>query len=63
MSILSALIPLRLPPQIERREIHVRRQVLIAGRAKIIFARAVTLVCEQRSAHVALVVQLRATWP
>jgi hypothetical protein len=43
-------------PQIECREIDVRRKVLLARGPVKIFARAVTLVGQQRAAQVALVV-------
>ena len=45
-------------PQIERGEIHVRSQVLRAGCTVELLARAVTIVCEESSSYVALVVQL-----
>src|ERR1700741_5154487 len=45
-------------PQIERGEIHVRSQILRAGCTVELLARAMVIVCEESSPHVALVVQL-----
>src|SRR5437588_1202404 len=55
--------PRPLPPGFERREIHVRGQVLLARHRVEIFANAVVPVRQQRSAHVALVKELLGAMP
>ena len=52
-----------LPPGLQRREIHVGRQVLISRRRIEILAHSMSPVCQQSPAHVALIKQLRPSMP